>query len=210
LREEKEQGLLVMLDLKDSTKIAVRVGSEHWRSKVAELSPQVEAVAAKYGLVLQIVIWDALYLTRECRGQEGGLLEDVLAFARDAVALVDAWYRTSWSPHVPDILSGQRQRGRICISFGDVSRGMANGPTSNWTIVGGEMAAVSKMEDVCKKVDGVVFADASLESILGGRNWRETGHIVPNTQRMVFALKRSWQELVESEGPDDNAGREAA
>ncbi|MBI3557196.1 MAG: GAF domain-containing protein [Deltaproteobacteria bacterium] len=192
---EKDQGFLVMLDLKNSTKISLEVGSETWTRNVQILIPSIEKICHKYRLQLQLAIWDAFYLTLSTPTPSAQDVIEILAFVNEIVPVIDDWYTTHYEK-LSFTETSSEQKARFCLTYGDISRGFSVGTTRNWTIVGNEMASISKFEDVCKKLSGVIFADDSLVEQINTSYWKNTGSCTPSTSRKIYVLPGSWSDYL--------------
>lgn len=184
MQREDDFGTFVMLDLKDSTKIATHVGSENWLKTARSLAGPLEELAIKHGLSWHYFNWDAFYFTRSSKCPNEEDLDRVLSFFDEAYSIIQKFYVTNFSDYGE--YSGASSRvARLCITHGDISRGFQDGATRVWTMVGSEMSAMTKLEDLCKRIDGTVFCDETMAPALDS-NWHDTKQKVPSTGRAIF------------------------
>lgn len=187
LERENDTGILVMIDLKSSTKIALKFGSEYWLERARALAEPLEKEAAQFGLNWQYFNWDAFYFTLSTPKPNTNDLIQIVEFFEKANILIQEMYAKYYSTH-GSYGDPSESVARVCITYGDISRGFLQGATRIWTIVGSEMAAISKFEDLCKRLDGSVFCDGSLFEAIDS-NWMDTGVTIPSTGRKIYRSK---------------------
>jgi class 3 adenylate cyclase len=204
LEREEDYGTLLMIDLKESTKIALEVGSDVWLKNAQSLLPTIDEIARRHNLTLQTFIWDAFYLTYSSETPSEQVVVRMLDFINEISQEIEKWYQQHYGSLF--LNSGiRKQKARFCLTFGDTSRGFVEGKTRSWSIVGGEMSCISKFEDVCKKLDGVVFADESIRAGLDPLVWNSTNQQVPSTRRNIYVASVSWQDLMQRGFPNTKA-----
>jgi hypothetical protein len=194
LIKEDDHGYLVMLDLKGSTKISLEKGSDFWLGAAKKLVPILRNLALTYGMELQDFKWDAFIFTLSTLEKNNSASQKILDFFSQAALLVENWYNEELaSVSQSNLETGQK--ARCCVTFGDITRGFSGGTTKVWTLIGAEIAAVSKMEDVCKRLDGVIFFDETALPDETVAQFTYTNSIVPGTGRMIFKGSFSWGQV---------------
>ena len=178
---ERDDGFLIMIDLRGSTKISTALGGEGYACAIQNLRLQLEPVLLEYGFCLQELIWDAFYFTWSNSALKTLPAETLDQIAKNICAVV-----TAWSIDL-NLKIDLPQPVRICVTNGDITRGFTEGKTRSWTIVGSAMAIISKMETECKTLNGVLFADATV--IDDRKNWEFTGASINSKQTSIYRLK---------------------
>jgi hypothetical protein len=143
---------------------------------------------------LQDFKWDAFIFTLSTLEKNNSASQNILDFFSQAALLVENWYNEELaSVSQSNLETGQK--ARCCVTFGDITRGFSGGTTKVWTLIGAEIAAVSKMEDVCKRLDGVIFFDETALPDETVAQFTYTNSIVPGTGRMIFKGSFSWGQV---------------
>lgn len=183
---EEEVGYLLMADIRDSTRISRSVGADKWAEFTKALAGPADRIAGRYGYVLQSVIWDAFYFTKPGTGLEYEYAQ-VIEFAQELNGLI---YAASNEFFGARLFNGSLIRARFCLTFGDITRDIRSSLNNNWTIVGTAMAAISKLEQVCKGVRGWLFVSdsATKEKLVG--SWALIDKRVPGTEEQIFTYEK--------------------
>jgi class 3 adenylate cyclase len=153
-----ETGYLLMVDIRDSTRIARRFGNDFWARFMRALSKDLEPLAREHGFALQLVVWDALYLTLPGEPSDTALAT-AEKFARKLHAAIRRATREVFGDQAVSAARGPC--ARFCLTYGDTTRDVRSVHKADWTIVGKTLAAVCKLEQSCKPEPGWLFADGS-------------------------------------------------
>jgi class 3 adenylate cyclase len=200
---ETDCGLLLMADLKESTRISRAVGSDKWQEFTKRISPEVELLAIKRGYVLQAVVWDAFYLTKTALSPPSSLEEEV-----DLALELNTLFWSRMQDFFPaGLLEESHERARFCVTFGDTTRDLRSALNDHWTIIGTAMASVSKLEQACKGKEGWLFASSSLFTRAEQWGWEETNTRVSGTDEIVFRYN---ERIVLLDSASINSSLEAA
>jgi hypothetical protein len=189
---ENDIGLLLMADLKDSTRISRLIGAEKWISFTRQIILPASALARQYGFTLQSLVWDAFYFTRSTE-IPGTRIEDCLELAQKLNILFSICFKRFLN--IERI--NQASPARYCVTFGDITRDIQSSLTDHWTIVGSAMASVSKLEQACKSLDGWFFASSITLGDRESADWLITEIVVSSTDERIvkFVGTNSKQDL---------------
>lgn len=184
--EEHEQGYLLMVDLKDSSRLASLTSSRTWEVFVKDqVVPAFDGIAKHYGLVLQQVIWDAFYFTYAAPNESAVDENSIGAAVAEIAEQSEVLYARNFK-QIPRYEFPNVSKIRACLVHGDVSRGFSNGPSKVWTVTGTAMAVVSKLETACKPLKGSFFM-IKPHPRSSGRT-KETGVTLPLTGDEIFEV----------------------
>jgi GAF domain-containing protein len=180
---EVDQGYLVAADIRGSTQIANEMGVAAWNSFVDWLKPKIAKLAGQHGLQLEMIVWDAFFLTRSANLPNSTATLDLIEFSRRFNKIVEIGYRIKFPNRSvsPDGITA-----RVCVEHGDTTRDIQNG---NWSVVGIAMAHVCKLESVCKPLQGWFFVPERLQIYHEPFAPAEALH--PATKERVVVLKSS-------------------
>ena len=192
---EDDHGYLLMLDLKGSTKVSLEKGSDFWLNEAAKIKEPLTKIGENFGLKLREYKWDAFVFSMTSNEVSREQVNRIEQFCREASQLIEGWYNESFVS-VSDENREKNQKARFCITFGDISRGLTQGTVKAWGMIGAEIAAVTKMEDYCKKLAGVVFFDESVHVNDVKSTLIDCDTIVASTHRKIFRSADSWAEMV--------------
>jgi hypothetical protein len=187
---DPDRGYLVVLDLKSSSTIANKIGTEGWTSFVSEdILPEIQEIAAQHNITLHQVIWDAFYFSISSESPEHGSFDLAVNFAAKLIEASKKWYAArQFESFVGD--GFDQEVARACISFGDISRGLTPSPSPTWSIVGNAMAIVSKLEQAIKGCEGDIYAlkkDIPKSNKLT-ENWVPTGKVIDAVKDEAFGI----------------------
>jgi len=198
---EKDHGMLLMIDLRSSTKIS-SISSEY----ADEFVDCVESVrnlivpkAMEYNFVLQKINWDAFYFTYSYDKESSLNIEKLTEF----VEYVHEACKISYVKHFDDLISSPHHISnhccRIVFTEGDISRSMINiGSTNSWGIHGTIMAEICKLEDACKKLDGYYYTFESVVKKYNLLNWHNTEVKVDSTDELIYEFVSSFKKSLAS------------
>lgn len=186
--EENDIGYLLMIDLKESSKISVLLSKTGWTSFVERnVIPVAEKLAKINGLILQEVIWDAFFFTLSAPSlsfeDEKTICNFVSEFEREIRHLYEAHFGNLSGYEV-----GTEAKMRACLVHGDVSRGFSNGPSRTWTITGNAMPIVHKLESHCKRLEGLLFTLANRDAAYMPPNYKFSNTLLPATGQEVVKI----------------------
>lgn len=193
---EQDSGYLMMLDLKGSTKFSLEHGSSDWLERVEILQQIIIPHIERCGARLQTFSWDAAFITFSTPVPSLDTLRSVVELCTIMTNEIEHWalgnlkLREFWGPG--------KQKARFCITFGDISRGLAPGTTETWTVTGESMAVIAKMESQCKQLPGVVFTDQAAAAELTGLGFKGTGHDIRGLTRKILSDFQSWDSVLSS------------
>ena len=154
----QETGYLLMVDLKDSSKIAQSISAEGWGEFVRDrVVPLIMPIAKQQGFQLHQVIWDAFYFTIPSMEQNENAINKLVLMHSAVRAEINKLYQVEFANIQNYELDPDVDKLRSCFVFGDTSRGFSESPTPVWTIVGFSMSHVSKLEAECKNFSGSLF-----------------------------------------------------
>ena len=185
---EEEYGLLLMADLRDSTKISRIIGADAWNLWIRDLAKLVAKISQKYDFSLQNVVWDAFYLTRPLGAPGDSDITNAIQMA-DELNQLFFLEQTRKFAHVLD--STDYVRSRFCLVHGDTTRDMTGILNSQWAIVGTAMASVSKLEQTCKGLRGWFFVGFPNGDILPYGAWQVVDKTVPGTGDKIFRWEQN-------------------
>ena len=178
---ERDHGLLLMADVRGSTRTAQRYGGDAWKSFMARVEPGVRELGAAHGFTLQLIVWDACFFTRTSEIADPALVEGAVAFGR----ALNRFFREELQKDFPEQWTEAGPDGiRLCMDFGDTTRDLLNG---TWTIIGSSMARVHKLEATCKKLEGWCFFAGDLP-VPAGMGVEETLACHPSTGLGILTL----------------------
>jgi len=181
---EEEAGYLLMADLMDSTRLSRVVGTDKWSEFVKGMVPFVEEVAGRFGFRLQLVVWDAFFLTLGAARQR---YSDVTR-AFDLSTRLNAAFSGEIAKQFDAADAGDySQRARFCLTYGDITRDVRMSHTKSWTIVGGAMSAVNKLEQACKGRRGIIFVSRVAFDDEPGPVWTEIDTQVSGIGERVYS-----------------------
>jgi len=183
---ENDQGYLVLVDLKGSTTLALRHGSNYWTKAMNEVSPKLEKICEQKGFKLQLLIWDAFFITLSTDKQTKKKVSKIVELIEELKQEIQLLYTNRFG------FSDHDQKARFCFTYGDISRGLASGKTKSWTITGSEMATISKFEDYCKRLNGITFCDESIDEKTLDTKFRITEHKIPSSNRSIYIHQSDW------------------
>lgn len=198
-----ENGFLLMADLRDSTKLSRTIGADAWVSFVSGILPEAEAIAGKYKFEIQAAIWDAIYFTR--KNSHPLREEEFLEFSQSLSNLFEIKMCRYFKQEISKV--PYASKARFCLVYGDISRDVRHSVTSNWTIVGSSMAAISKMEQACKAFTGWIFVGDSVNFVSDASSdrWESIAASAKGTGEGIFRLHDLFlyngNESVRSEAP---------
>lgn len=197
--EETDEGYIVMIDLAGSTKVVSHYGKHAWEAANIEIKEKLNRAASKYNLVLRDFKWDAYHFTLSTLNQTNNKLNQIIQFITDSKVIIDDTYKNSF-PNLYEYKIAETPKARICICYGDISRGINQGATKTWTFTGVEMANVTKLEGLCKDLQQsnpytVIFCDESVEPSLNIDQWKFADAIVTSNNRKIFYYLKSWSDL---------------
>ncbi len=185
--DQQDSGILLMLDLRDSTRITGIIGADAWIKHIETIRPDIEMLAAKYRFKLQNIQWDAFYFTLSSTGNNQDYV-DGLCLAQELKRYIHNYY-IAVLYKISSYTPASKYSSRICLTFGDTSRGLAPaGGEKYWTIKGVAMAEIVKLESLCKKLPGEIFATGSYFNVSHDPNWKETGQKHPSSCENVYSL----------------------
>lgn len=188
---EEEDGYLIMIDLKNSTGIAEKIGSDGWKAFVQKLTPEIRTIFNQEGIKIQKTVWDAFYLTTKKDAPDKIYSEKVTRLCFKALEIINFQYQSELG-----IKTESEHQARICIVHGDISRGMSVGENANWTIIGKSMAKVSKLEQECKSLDGAIFITESMVDTIPNKFIiSDTSRILETTQEKIYSIHSKSEEL---------------
>lgn len=191
---EQDHGLILMLDLRNSTKISNIVSGATWMDMIQKHTQALSEIGKKYGFILQTVKWDEF-----CFTQSSGIFDDSLllkceTFSREVLIKVNEFMSLELG-HIREVNLEKFSNGRICISFGDISRDVTMGTNKYWTIIGNAMAKVSKLENTAKGLTGNVFIDEeTLSKVRSRGNLINTGEKRQGSNVCVYTLNSCLNE----------------
>jgi hypothetical protein len=198
-------GYLVMIDLKSSTKVSNRIGADKWLELVElELKPKICAIASSFNLEFVSFNWDAFYLSRKSSGNSPEDYQQIFKFICRTITILDRFYSLHFSDYFYEFKNENSPKARYCLSYGDISMGIVESGKSYWTIIGQEMANITKMESLAKTWQkenpySIIYSDSSLATILDQNSkWRKSENIIPESGREMYYLESSWDDLRKS------------
>jgi len=148
---ERDHGLLLMADVRGSTRVAQRYGGDAWKAFMMRVESDIRSMAEAHGFALQLIIWDACFLTRTHSVADAEAVAVAFRFGQ----ALNQFFRCELERDFPEEWKGAGPDGiRLCVEYGDTTRDLLNG---TWTIVGSTMARVHKLEATCKKLPGWCF-----------------------------------------------------
>lgn len=186
---EEDFGILLMVDLKMSTKIS-SISSEYadlFVDCVDELRTILTEYANNIDYVLQRVNWDAIYFTFSYRNNKKLDWEELEKFANLIRSKTNELY-TKYFPKLQFSPSFQNEDCcRIVFTEGDISRSVMNkGNTSSWGIHGTTMAQVCKLEEFCKGKNGFFFTLKNVVNNYSLKGWHSTGEKFESVGEEVY------------------------
>lgn len=206
--EERDEGYLIMIDLCSSTKISNRLGEPAWEKAMKEVLDSLNQVEL-YGFQLAEFKWDAIFLTMKC--QKIDQITNILKLlTTELKPMINEVYSKHFGPEFPEFLNPNTNKARICLVYGDITRGVMPGPQKSWTFTGKEIANVIKLEDEAKALMqdnpySLIFTDSSTEVNI---NWIKTSRTVPSNNRDIYILSNySWSDIPDKQ---DLEGTKAA
>lgn len=148
----KEIGELLMFDLCKSTQMGVSLSPEGFQHISQKYNEIVSAQMNPLGFKLQMVIGDALLLTRASNTEisRKDLLNAIYRCESELKAVVTEFAST--------LFGASEACLRVCSVHGDISRGVVKGTGGGWAITGSTISEVHKVEAVAKKFrSGIYF-----------------------------------------------------
>lgn len=145
---EVDHGYLIMLDLKNSTKISKQISADKWLESIVRYIDEFKEICHRYNVNFVSFEWDCFLFSLSSK--------EILSFAclkdfiNECNLLVTKIYKNECLVLV-GMFDNQDQYCRFCISYGDISRDVYEmGTSKKWGVVGNTMAQVSKLESKCK------------------------------------------------------------
>jgi hypothetical protein len=172
-------GYLMMIDIRNSTKIANSIGVDNWLKLVEELLPRIKTIAENYSGRLIKSVWDAFFLTFDSEAESDGRSQQLYSVAIEIEEEVEKSFRTYNVAKMSENLT------RVCVEFGDISTGLHHG---SYTVVGAAMANINKLEQESKKLQGWYFFTPL--SLVPNRNLFRASIKHPITDRMVWVADK--------------------
>lgn len=181
---EEDHGLLIMIDLRMSTKITNN-STEDYDSFMLVVERLKEFVLTQEdkGFSVQRIEWDAFYITKSAKE-----IEDVWDESLDFINNCFEITQTEYLDRFQNFMSPTDYSSRTCLYFGDISRDLVSGKTTIWDITGAAMAAVCKMEQTCKKIEGHLYATDIIVNKLDHLNWFDSGRRHEATEEKIYTL----------------------
>jgi len=198
--QEKDQGYLLMIDLRESTKISNLLGNKTWNTIASEIKDEIIKYSIIYKISLQDFTWDAFFLTYSSELQDDIIMAHLILFLSKVKNKIDDIYAKFTGHSLAEFLNSSTPKARVAICFGDITRGLLDGPTRSWSITGTEMANVNKLEGICKTIQkmnpyAIIFADDSCLEFFNKKEWFYTNSSVPSNSRKIYSYHLSWAEL---------------
>ena len=197
--EEKDNGYIIMIDLAGSTRVVAHYGRSSWESASLEIKNNLTIIAEKYNIILRDFKWDAYHFTISSNQPNEEQMNYIIEFITESKLIIDSQYKKNFS-NFYEYNIAETPKARVCISYGDISRGINQGATKTWTFTGEEMANVTKLESLCKELQKsnpyqAIFCDESAFQSTNSQDWLFTGATVPSNGRNVYVYKQSWSNL---------------
>ncbi|MBY0515913.1 MAG: hypothetical protein K2P81_03320 [Bacteriovoracaceae bacterium] len=208
-----DTGVLIMMDLKSSTKISNTLGKEAWIDNVEkEIKPFIIQLCKKHNLAYKNFTWDAFYITLSTAEVTIDEVKSIILFLSEASQAIDEFYVKHFAKHFYEFLNPNTPKARYCISYGDISMGIVESQKNQWAITGQEMANLTKLESLAKTIQKenpyrIIFTDDSLNYL---PNLIETKFIVPENGRRVFSLNFNWDEIKDYQKQSQNLNTKMA
>ncbi|MBL7715170.1 MAG: GAF domain-containing protein [Bdellovibrionales bacterium] len=185
---EDDNGLLMMVDIRGSTRLSQKIGGKEWEAFAGILSERVSEICKSAGYVLQATVWDAFFITKSTA--QIGISDDDVALMNKIEELVRVELLSRYDADVVD-LNHEGRAVRVCAVYGDISRDLVSGVTKSWTIVGTAMASVHKLEQACKGQSGWVFSDKSCLSLSDTDSWKPINVEISGKDTVVYRLREA-------------------
>jgi hypothetical protein len=192
---ERDHGYLLMIDLKGSTQFSLKHGSDAWLARVEILQRRIREKVDSYSMTLQTFSWDAAFITLTSDSESIEAEEKILHLSKALAQSIQEW--ATDDKLLSEFWAIDHQKARFCLTFGDISRGLASGTTETWTVTGESMAVIAKMEAECKKLEGVFFSDFDLTAARKNLGFGSTGTIIRGVNREVIFCFTEWQQFLE-------------
>ncbi len=154
---ENEEGTLIMADLVGSTAFSKFLGHDGWKLYQEDFIRECRTLGDEIGLVSEVFVWDALYMTSKRVLTEKELIELTTKIQNKIISLNNK-HKTN------HLISNSKKCVRVCATFGDTSKAVSNGA---WAITGHAMARVCKLEQEIKKKEILLAISADLTSKWG-------------------------------------------
>jgi hypothetical protein len=155
-----ESGELLMVDLGKSTVLSKLLGPDSFQHLKEAYIRIVLGRLGSFGYKLQMVMGDALLLTRPDTGSAIQLGSFLNALLECEVEL-----RECVKCAAPEVYSPQEPALRFCSVKGDISRDLVKGSGGGWTIVGSTISEVHKVESLAKKYRQGIYFELDLSPI---------------------------------------------
>lgn len=197
---KNEEGILMMLDLKSSTKISNSYSKKHWQNSVeAYAKNEIIAIGTELGFEFKNFTWDAFYFTLAAEKPSRENVLKCFTFLRRCKDILDSFYSTCFGDQFHEFKNPATPKARLCFSYGDISMGIIESGKRHWGITGQEMANLTKLESIAKSHQktnpySTIYTDSS---IINSNDdfFTKTGLIVAESSREIFSGNSSWQDL---------------
>jgi hypothetical protein len=178
---EEEFGVLIVADLKGSTKLAQKWGDKKWLDFTADILKDFELIGKKHDFLLQTFKWDAYFFTAAGDGHPEQA-DHLKALYSEMDAIIQAKFPNYFATE--EAIPGEMMR--VCVTEGDISRDIIEGKQNQWDIVGVAMAEIAKFESAVKQLSGHLFITSnSAIKIFPNDATEDKLTILPNTQKTL-------------------------
>jgi GAF domain len=193
--DDIEFGYLLGIDFKGSTKVSLEKGAAFWESAMKKLYSTIDGISAANGIKLHEFNWDFFVFSIPSEKPDNSKLEMILSFVKDIAPEIERWYQSEMGS-ISESIREKKQKFRVCVSFGDTTRGLKGAEVKTWGFKGAAIASLVKLEDTCKRLDGILFYDEFAVHSLKITSIVPVDARVVGTGAQIYKNVLEWPDLV--------------